>query len=280
MNRRDFLGYVAAGCAAGVGGGLLPGTRISLCAAGGRFRISGGDEFALAPLREFVAGNGLQAPPPPGGGLADFKYLLQEWRSHDGGRKVAGFSREFGYLRVIRRRDGDATVYNLDRSESATRIRAKLRREGGPDGRLSWDLTQSPRTPEGEALGLVTEVAGSAGGGRWERTVNGRRESGECAGAVVADCELLTGGLDFDALAGAGIFTFFSHEACFQGQAECRLRRGAPVAIAGPDGSLQVTPFGLTGARHQPQHYLVAEGRGYASAFTEFAVSMTLDSLS
>ena len=281
VKRRDFLETAASACALGIGGGLLPGVARGAPGAESTsfHRIAGPGAYALAPLETFVEENGLKAPPDPRTNPADFRFTLQEWRAFDDTGKVPGFSRPFGTLRILRRRVGDRTVYQLDRSESATRIRAKVMRENGLRGRLSWELTQTPRTPEGEALGLVTEVVGSAAEGRWERTVNGRRESGALEGPAVADCELFAGGLDLSALAETGTFTFFSHEACFQGQAPCALRREAPVTVSGGPTDLRLTPYGLTGAKHQPQHYLVADGRDYASAFTEFAVSMTLDSL-
>lgn len=243
--------------------------------------IGGSGAHALAPLQSFVETYGLKAPVAPTGPLTDFKFLLQEWQVFDRGQLVPGFTEEFGYFRIIRRKNGNKTVYQLDRNEPSTRIRAKITRHGGFGGRLDWEITQTPLTEHGKDLRLDTEVRGMAADGQWERTVNGRRESGELTGLAVADCELLVGGIDLNALTGAGEFTFFSHEACFQGQAACRLHKDAPITVSmGAGDDLRLTPFLLTGPKHQPQHYLVPEGRDYAAAYTEFAVSMTLESIS
>lgn len=279
MRRRDFLETAASACALGMSGSLIPNVVRGAAAAAAPHRISGPGTYALAPLIHFVENNGLLASPEPSGDIADFKFTLQEWRTYIDVKTELGVSRPFGYVHILRRRQGDHTVYQLDRSEPFSQVSARITRDGGLGGRLAWELTQTPRTPGGEALGLITEVVGSAADGRWERTVNGRRESGALDGPAVADCELLAGGLDLPALSKAGPFSFFSHEACFQGQASCSLRREAPVTVSSGSGTVRLTPYGLTGRKHQPQHYLVPDDRRYASAFTEFAVSMTLDSI-
>jgi len=280
MNRRDFIGTAASACALGLSSALLPSRlRGALGSTGTPCSIAGPGAYALAPLVTFVRDQGLFTPELPKGDLVDFRYSLLEWRLAYGDQDKPPFSRPFGYLRIIRRLAGERTIYQIDRSENQSRIRANVTREGGPEGQLTWEMSQSAKAGPAKELGLVSEIAGRAGKGIYERTVNGRTESSALAGPVAADCELLTGGLALPALAEAGQLHYLGHESGFAAPALCQFREEAAVSIHGNGSAVRLTPFGLTGPRHQPQHYLVPQGEAYATAFTEFAVSMALDSL-